>query len=342
MRASRGTHVWRRTAASEQSSFRRAEQTMAAPLFCVDLSEDARDYRQTALEPGLPLLDRQGRPLRHPAAWLGDYVAEPEWLNEQVVAFYWSTQQRGRSGRVACQPLTKAELERQFAGDLEAIRDRLRKAKAESSTARLVLQDAEEEPRRTDQRPEHRRLRFVFLQVPRRGRGLAAGVVLRLPTGRPGAAAGPDLAHARRRFPGGASAERRPDRPAERTRSTLGLGLALGGRAAAAAPRGIRLRDVADAGGRARQLVRSGRRPHRLPGRRSSLVVLRPRRHTLGRGPVARSANRRLRAAPHSGTRQERRAGRSRSAWAAGSPRRRSTCCRRHVPTPLRSNRPRP
>jgi hypothetical protein len=112
---------------------------MAAPLFCVDLSDDARDYRQTALEPGLPLLDQQGDHFQILRAWLGDYVAEPEWIAEHVVAFYRSTKQHGRLEAVACQPLTKTELERQFAGDLEVIRDRIRKAKADSSTARLVL-----------------------------------------------------------------------------------------------------------------------------------------------------------------------------------------------------------
>ena len=112
---------------------------MAAPLFCVDLSDDARDYRQTALEPGLPLLDRQGSHFEILRGWLGDYVAEPEWIDEHVVAFYGSTGSADVLEDVTCQPLTKAELEKQFAGDLRIIRDRVQRAKADSPTARLVL-----------------------------------------------------------------------------------------------------------------------------------------------------------------------------------------------------------
>ena len=48
---------------------------MTTPLFCLDLSEVARDYRHTALEPGLPLLDRQGVNYAILKQWLGDYVA---------------------------------------------------------------------------------------------------------------------------------------------------------------------------------------------------------------------------------------------------------------------------
>ena len=57
---------------------------MVKPLFYVDLSEDARDYRHTALEPGLPLLDRQHVNFQILRKWLGDYVAEPEWRNQDT------------------------------------------------------------------------------------------------------------------------------------------------------------------------------------------------------------------------------------------------------------------
>ena len=61
---------------------------MIKPLFYVDLSEDDRDYRHTALEPGLPLLDRQGVNFQILRKWQGDLVAEPEWRNPDTVAFY--------------------------------------------------------------------------------------------------------------------------------------------------------------------------------------------------------------------------------------------------------------
>ncbi|MBC8874130.1 MAG: hypothetical protein H8E44_32225 [Planctomycetes bacterium] len=111
---------------------------MATPLFCVDLSEDARDYRHTALEPGLPLLDRQHVNFQILRKWLGDYIAEPEWRNEDVVAFYMSEEERGRLEDVDCQPVTRGELEKKFADDLESIRVKIKKIRPESSTEQMV------------------------------------------------------------------------------------------------------------------------------------------------------------------------------------------------------------
>ncbi len=111
---------------------------MATPLFYVDLSEDARDYRHTALEPGLPLLDRQGVNYQILRKWLGDHIAEPEWRNQDTVAFYMSEEERGRLEDVDCQPVTKGELEKRFADDLEGIRVKIKKAKPESSTEQMV------------------------------------------------------------------------------------------------------------------------------------------------------------------------------------------------------------
>ncbi len=112
---------------------------MTTPLFYIDLSEDARDYRHTALEPGLPLLDRQGVNFQILRKWLGDYVAEPEWRNTNVCAFYMAEEERGRLENVDCNTVTQAELEKQFAPDLDAIRNKIKKVKAESSTESMVL-----------------------------------------------------------------------------------------------------------------------------------------------------------------------------------------------------------
>lgn len=112
---------------------------MAEPLFYVDLSEDARDYRHTALEPGLPLLDRQGMNFAILRRWLGDYIAEPEWRNENVVGFYMTDEERGRLEDVDCQPATKGELQKQFAADLDTLRAKLKKIRPESSTEEMVL-----------------------------------------------------------------------------------------------------------------------------------------------------------------------------------------------------------
>lgn len=112
---------------------------MAEPLFYVDLSEDARDYRHTALEPGLPLLDRQGMNFAILRRWLGDYIAEPEWRNENVVGFYMTDEDRGRLEDVDCQPATRGELQKQFAADLDTLRAKIKKIRPESSTEEMVL-----------------------------------------------------------------------------------------------------------------------------------------------------------------------------------------------------------
>lgn len=112
---------------------------MAEPLFYVDLSEDARDYRHTALEPGLPLLDREGMNFAILRKWLGEYIAEPEWRNENVVGFYMTDEERGRLEDVDCQPATRGELQKQFAADLDTLRAKLKKIRPESSTEEMVL-----------------------------------------------------------------------------------------------------------------------------------------------------------------------------------------------------------
>jgi hypothetical protein len=111
---------------------------MVKPLFYVDLSEDARDYRHTALEPGLPLLDRQGVNFQILRKWLGDVVAEPEWQNQNTIAFYMVDEERGRLEDVDCQPTTRGEMEKLFAKDLDAIRAKVKKIKPESSTEQMV------------------------------------------------------------------------------------------------------------------------------------------------------------------------------------------------------------
>ncbi len=112
---------------------------MAEPLFYVDLSEEARDYRHTALEPGLPLLDRQGVNFMILHKWLGDYIAEPEWRNENVIAFYMTDEDRGRLEDVDCQPATRGELQKLFAPDLDLLRAKIKKIRPESSTEEMVL-----------------------------------------------------------------------------------------------------------------------------------------------------------------------------------------------------------
>lgn len=110
---------------------------MSKRLFCVELSEAARDFQATATEPGLAMLDRNGANYAILRRWLGDYVAEPEWQG-QTVSFYVRDEQQGRMDNLHCIPCTKADMLGPLKDSLEEMDQRLRKARPESSTEQLL------------------------------------------------------------------------------------------------------------------------------------------------------------------------------------------------------------
>ena len=111
---------------------------MAAPIFRVDLSANARDFQPTATEPGLPMLDPQGVNFMILKRWLGDIIAEPELGGNDSVAFYVREDGRGRLENVECRPTTKKDLEGPLADELQTLRNKIKKAKPESSTEQLL------------------------------------------------------------------------------------------------------------------------------------------------------------------------------------------------------------
>jgi hypothetical protein len=110
---------------------------MGTRIFRVDVEEGARDFQASALEPGLPMLDRAGGNYQMLTRWVGDVVAEPEWSGEGAVNFYIHPEDRGRLENITCAPCTKADLEGRFKDDIDLIQQRLKKVKAESSTEQL-------------------------------------------------------------------------------------------------------------------------------------------------------------------------------------------------------------
>ena len=110
---------------------------MATRIFRVDLSDNARDYRPTATEPGLGMLDRQGANHAILRRWLGDFVADPEWQGDYV-NFYVREEERGRLENIECYPATKHDLEGALKADLEALDARIKKAKPDSRTEQLL------------------------------------------------------------------------------------------------------------------------------------------------------------------------------------------------------------
>ena len=110
---------------------------MSDRLFKVDLSDGARDFKPTATEPGLAMLDRNNANYMILKRWLGDYVAEPEWMGQDT-HFFVREEARGRLESVHCTPCTKADLLGPLQEQLEEIDQKLRKAKPETSNEQLV------------------------------------------------------------------------------------------------------------------------------------------------------------------------------------------------------------
>lgn len=111
---------------------------MATRIFSVDLSENARDYRPIATEPGLAMLDRAGTNHKVLRRWLGDFVAEPEFQRPDRVDFFIREEERGRLETVECYPVTKAELESSLKEDLAALSARVKKAKPNTGTEQAL------------------------------------------------------------------------------------------------------------------------------------------------------------------------------------------------------------
>ena len=112
---------------------------MARRFVRVDLSDGARDFRPVAIEPGVPMLDSSNATARIMFKWLGGLVAEPEWEGESV-NFYVRDDHGGRLEEVACSPASDADLSGPLKDDLNLIKERIAKARPETSTERAVHQ----------------------------------------------------------------------------------------------------------------------------------------------------------------------------------------------------------
>ena len=127
---------------------------MATRFVRIDLSDDARDFRPIAVEPGLPLLDRSSANAKILYRWLGGLAAEPVWEGE-AVSFFVRDDHGGRLEDVVCQPATREDLETILKDDLAALKGRLEKARPETPTERTLwhaairaLSDLTDDPHR--------------------------------------------------------------------------------------------------------------------------------------------------------------------------------------------------
>ena len=110
---------------------------MATRFVRVDLSDEARDFRPFALEPGVPMLDRSNANAKILFRWLGGMVAEPEWEGDSV-DFYVRDDRGGRLEEVVCQPASEADLRGPLQGELATLKERIDTAKPETATERAV------------------------------------------------------------------------------------------------------------------------------------------------------------------------------------------------------------
>ncbi len=129
---------------------------MATRFLHIDLSDQARDFRPIALEPGVPLLDRSGGSAKILFRWLGGKVAEPVWEGDSV-DFFVQDDRGGRLEEVICRPVAAEDFEKLLKDELAVLRSRLKKAVPETPTEELLKQAVEEslvalldDPQRTD------------------------------------------------------------------------------------------------------------------------------------------------------------------------------------------------
>ncbi|MBN2477029.1 MAG: hypothetical protein JXB62_20650 [Pirellulales bacterium] len=129
---------------------------MATRFMRIDLSEEARDYRPLALEPGVPLLDRSNANAKILFRWLGGLIAEPSWVGDSV-HYFAQHETGGRLEDVVCQPATRDDLDKLLKADLATLKQRISDAKPDTPTERalkkIVRQSFEgltEDPHRTD------------------------------------------------------------------------------------------------------------------------------------------------------------------------------------------------
>jgi len=129
---------------------------MATRFVRIDLSDEARDFRPIAIEPGVPMLDRSNAVAKVLFRWLGGLVAEPVWDGDSV-NFYVRDDIGGRLEEVACQPISPGDLQSLLKEDLDALSNRIENAKPETSTERAVrkillqsFRDLTDRPGRTD------------------------------------------------------------------------------------------------------------------------------------------------------------------------------------------------
>lgn len=114
---------------------------MAERIACIDFSKAPKNFRQIALEPGYPLLDRSNANARIVSKWLGRFAAEPERRGDSVNWFLRSEQGARLDGVEVC-PIHPLDLKGPLKKELQELERRVNavepRTRAEQAVHRTI------------------------------------------------------------------------------------------------------------------------------------------------------------------------------------------------------------
>lgn len=115
---------------------------MDAHILRIDLSQSGTDFEPTALEPGVPTIDRGGTNYTIMRRWFGDLVAEPEWGQAGELRFFIRDEQNGRLTQAVCQPATHDDLTGVCQADVAKLSEQLARIKPQSPIEQALHRNA--------------------------------------------------------------------------------------------------------------------------------------------------------------------------------------------------------
>lgn len=128
---------------------------MANAFIRIDLPDRSPDFQRMALEPGVPLLDRGQTTARLLRVWLGRFVGEPEWIDNQTVQFYLIDDQGRRITPRDLRLVSSEDLKGPLRGELQSLKQKLAQAQPRGRTEQAVFKILGDRLAALEQLPEH-------------------------------------------------------------------------------------------------------------------------------------------------------------------------------------------
>lgn len=130
---------------------------MAERIACIDCSKAPKNFRQIALEPGYPLLDRSNANARILSKWVGRLAAEPERRGE-TISWFIRSEQGARLDGVEVSPIHPKDLTSLLKKELQELESRLNavepRTRAEQAVHRTIKENLAHLTKNPGQ-PEH-------------------------------------------------------------------------------------------------------------------------------------------------------------------------------------------